>query len=99
MKLRHTKKTTFFVEYNDFDNFVKNHYGYGFEFCANHEAINGSSYRFEIKKKKLDTWDTKTINDFIKTGKLFGFFAQTLLTDLANKELIKEGLYIINASW
>ncbi len=44
MKLKAEKKSFFEVEYDDFNDFVNETYGGGFEFVAQHEGNNYSAY-------------------------------------------------------
>ncbi len=54
MELKTEKKTIFRVNSNEFDRFVKEIYRGNFEFVADHEANNDSSYEFSAPNMNMD---------------------------------------------
>ena len=96
--LNHKKRSVITVEHNDMDKFISEVYDRTFEFVADEEANNYSSYEFTVERKTLDDYDTKKLDGFKATGK-GQFLSLLLLTDLCNKGLIESGDYIIQVSW
>lgn len=98
MELKHEKKTVFIVDYYDLDTFVSKVYNQDFEFVADHEADNYSSYEFKIKPESIDEYHQKKIDAFVATGK-GARLARWLMTDMCNAGLIEAGSYLIKVSW
>ena len=101
--LRTTIETVHNLSDNDFDQFIKSVYGQPYEVVPDEEWNNYSSHRFNVEKKPytnnaLDVYDLKKLDTFIQTGKS-SYTAHILFRDLANRDLIEPGIYVINVSW
>lgn len=96
--LKHEKKVVITVDQCDLDKFISEVYDKPFEFVADEEANNDSSYEFSVKKEVLSEYDMRKLNEFKATGK-GQLLTGTLLADLCNKDLIEPGDYIIQTCW
>ena len=87
------------IEYDDLENFINKHYKFehSFEIPCDQEAGNGSNINISVKKEKFRKYDLQELKEFNGSNK--SFMLQTILTDLANKDLIEEGEYLISISW
>lgn len=84
------------VHWEDLDKFINFHFFNGekkFEFVADQEASNDSSYPFHVDGK-VDDYDTKQIDD----GETM-YMAQAYLEEACRRELIPPGQYLVNVSW
>jgi len=91
-------ETFIVVDYNDLNSFITKIYGIDFEIVEDQEMSNDSCITIKVKKEKLLSGD---IEELIKRkkDKYVIYILHTLLTDLVNKNLIKEGKYLIKVSW
>src|SRR5690606_9459132 len=96
--LKFTTETFFCVQDYDIEQFIKQHYNHDFSVSSDQEASNDTEHSFNVKKETLNKWDQETLNNFIKEGR-DGHSLRVILTDLANKDLIPEGTYLISVSW
>lgn len=97
--LKTTTKTVHYVDYNDFDNKVKEIYGHDFEIIADAECSNDSNLSSgRMVKRELDEYEAGRLAKFILTGKE-GWIWQAILQDMVNSNHAPEGEYIINVSW
>jgi hypothetical protein len=97
MKLKATRKTIFEVDYSDFDEFVEGIYGGNFEFVADHEANNYSSYDFTAPNMNRDfggEFEAK-----IRNGNFYNVPVHAIFNVLLKDGHIEEGEYIIKVSW
>lgn len=89
------------MEYDDFDNLVKKHYGdNGYEFLSDEEANNYSLYRYRVFKRLINwgEWEEKKFLKFIngeQTCKMASILFNRLLLD----GHIPEGQYLIECYW
>lgn len=100
MKLNHIKKSVIEVDYNDFDRFVNEIYfkPNEYEFVADHEANNYSSYIFRVNGKiSEDPWTQEEIKS-IRSGKPTRNTG-LLLNLLCADGHIEAGEYLINVFW
>lgn len=87
-KLKASRRVYFELSYQKFDEFVNKVYGEPFEFVYKMECLNDTVHSFEARKNpkfKSDGKMPKSVWD--------------IFTDLANKELIEEGEYLISVCW
>ena len=96
MKLKVTKKCIVEVEYDDFNDFVNETYGGGFEFVAQQEANNYSSYEFSAPNKAMFFGDE---GKDIRNGDYKNHSTHKIIQCLYEDGLIDEGEYIIKVSW
>lgn len=93
-------KTVHSVDYNDFEQAVKDYYGvddYSFPAdveCGNDVAITTG----DIVKTPLDEYEQEDLDDFRTTGEYCCIY-QTLLQDMVNNDVAPEGDYVIEVSW
>ena len=101
-KLRIRKEETFFIDWDDLDEIIKNTYGHDFSFIREEESPNDVSHEFSIIGQE-DEWgsidDEERIEEFIKTGKTSGHMTRTLMYDLSNRNIIPKGHYVVNVCW
>ena len=95
MELKSKKRIVIEVDYNDLENVIKDYYGHDFEIVADQEVGNESTLNIMVKKKELDKWSTKDMEEFQNTGR-GNFMLYKILTDLCNNDVIEEGQYIIS---
>lgn len=97
MKLKGEKKVIFEVDYSDFEDFVNEIYGGNFDFVADHEANNYSSYDFDAPNMNRDfggKYEAK-----IREGKFNGVPVHAIFNVLLKDGHIEKGNYIIKVSW
>lgn len=97
MKLKIEKKAIFKVDYNDFDRFVKDIYGGNFDFVADHEAENYSSYEFSAPNMNVDFGGV--YEEKIRGGRFSGVPVHALFNVLFKDGHIEQGDYIISVYW
>jgi hypothetical protein len=96
--LQFTTQTINTVGYSEFNRFVASVYGHRFEIVADQELSNDSQATFTAKKEALDEYDQERIDEFAATGK-YSYLTHTIFTDLANRDLIPEGEYLVEVCW
>jgi hypothetical protein len=97
MKLKSETKTIFKVEYSDFDNFVAEIYGGDFEFIAEQEANNYSSYEFSAPNMNIDFHGKQEAK--IRSGEFSNVSVESLFNVLLKDGHIEKGDYVINVFW
>lgn len=94
--LKKEKKTCFFVDYDDFNEFVRQVYGNGrYNFVAEQEANNYSIYRFDVDGRiaNYDQRDAEEIrNGHIDNNNL-------LFNVLCADGYIEPGEYLVEVYW
>lgn len=63
------------------------------------ESPNDTDYVQNVTKRQFDEYIQKTIDTNIKNGHFTCWELGTMLTDLANKNIIPQGNYVVNVSW
>jgi hypothetical protein len=96
MKLKAEKKSFFEVEYDDFNDFVNETYGGGFEFVAQHEGNNYSAYEFSAPNVAMFFGDE---GKDIRNGEYKNHSVHMIIQCLFEDGLIEEGEYLIKVSW
>ena len=86
------------MSYGWFERIVNDIYGVNYEFVADQEAHNDTSYEYDVHKRKFSEWENNSLDKFKKEGK-YSYMAGTILDDLCDKGVIEEGHYIIRVSW
>lgn len=93
------KKTSYFeVDYNDLDTFINKVYGIkGFSCAATEEWGNDSQHRVYVEKKPLASYDAPKVekNNILNAD----YNLRAIMQDLANRDLIEPGIYLINVCW
>lgn len=92
------KREFIVMDYSEFNNLIKKHYGKNYEFLPDQESNNDCLHKFIVEKRKLDDYDLEVLNKFKKTGAFYNL-ACTLFQDLCNKGILKEGDYLIEVCW
>jgi hypothetical protein len=101
------KKTVITVNADDLSNFLFEVYALpencDFELAANMEWSNYESHEYNVAKEEFGSWEQgkmKRWYEYVETGKEEpSFILRTLLVDLANKDIIEEGHYVIKVDW
>lgn len=88
------------VEYDDLDRAVSQAFGQSYEFVANEEANNYSSYPFnDIDGAPITSeYDQRKLDTFKETGR-GTFLARILLNEMCRLELIAPGDYLVKVFW
>jgi hypothetical protein len=81
------------VSYKDLEKFIEKVYGKRYNVVGGEQWNNDSNYSFIVKKRDINQWDQKKLDTFED------YSLDTILTDLANKKLIKTGNYLIRVYW
>jgi hypothetical protein len=95
-KLKYVKQNVFIVDSNDFDVFVNEIYGGNYEFVADHEANNYSSYQFDVPNMAMLYGDDAKE---IRSGKYRPNNTHKLFKVLHEDGFIESGKYIIKVYW
>lgn len=96
-KLKTKVKRIFEVDYSDFDEFVRAIYGGNFEFVADHEANNYSSYEFSCPNVHTDFGGKEEAS--IREGKYNDVSVHAIFNTLHKDGHIPAGDYIISVFW
>ena len=96
MKLKSVRKVIFEVDSDDFNEFVEHHYGGVFEFVAQHEANNNSSYSFDSPFSA--SFCCKESED-IRSGNYKRHSVYQVFRCLSEDGLIEDGEYLITTCW
>lgn len=97
MELKHTVKSTIYVDYYDLSSYLSERIGRDVEIV---DSGNDSDYSVTIVKEEIDDYDMKEVNKFLEKGWIsmeYGYHA--ILTYCANQGWLDEGDYIIQVSW
>lgn len=101
MELKMEKEECYIVDYNDLDNFINEYYSLKgvpeYYFVDDEEASNDNTYMFEVNGE-VDEYDETELEAFLN-GEAHEFMTGTLLNDLARKNVIPKGNYIITVCW
>lgn len=63
------------------------------------ESDNDTDYSVSVRKEKFDDYDQERLAKYIKSKHFPCDSLRLILTDLANKDIIPEGQYVITMSW
>lgn len=87
------------LEYGVFNEIIKEHFGLKeFEVVAAEEGRNDSSLTFTAKKGANYDYDRKGVEE-VKSGGNYTFKTAALVNDLADRDIIPEGKYVIDICW
>lgn len=99
MKLKHTKKIIFKVNYKDLEKFVSEIYDlYDYSFAAVEECGNDSTHEFNIDGK-IDDYDTDDIENILNSKSVNTYQNDLVLNLLCRGGHIEPGTYLISVSW
>ena len=90
-------ETKYTIDSFDFNDFLTSKYGGDFEFVAQEEANNGSSYKYTVDGK-LDNIDDNDIED-VRNGDYGDVQVCDILDVLCADGHIEAGKYLISVSW
>ena len=90
------KKEYILISYGEFEEIVKNTFGQDYEYTVdeNEEVINYTSRPYNVGNCGLSKHKQEQLDKFIKTGE-YKYLAQTLLTELYNRDILEAGEYLI----
>lgn len=97
-KLKMFSELTHFVGCNDFEEFVKHHYGREFSFVESKECGNNTDHAYTVTEDVSD-FDDREIREFKESGYTSYCMPSTLLNDLCRRGLIESGNYVISVCW
>lgn len=99
-ELKIETKTTYHVDWSELNRFVCEVYGVtGYNFAASEESGNDTSHEFTAEKRDWNEWDEADLVSFKSSNGTDSFVTGTLLDDLARRDLIPEGDYVVRVSW
>ncbi len=111
-ELQMKKKTVLYVDYSDLDTFICAEYGVTqYEFVADHEAGNMSSYEFDISGKTFrdkaesseahpeSEWDANAWKKWRASDGASGLMTRNILQDLCARGRIPAGEDTIHVFW
>lgn len=96
MELKKKTKTVHIVDYSDLESFIESIYGGNYEFVAEEEANNYSSYETSAPNKGMMWDDTE---EKIKQGNYNGISVHQLFNQLHKDGHVEKGDYLINVCW
>lgn len=92
--LQRIEKRTYEVDHGDLDSFIAEVYPDAcYNFCIDQEVDNDDYYEFEIVKRLLYPDELILLSEF-QNGDC-NFITHIVLTDLCNRGLIPDGMYVI----
>lgn len=75
---------------------VESYYGKELEMLG---CSNDTDMSFNIKKKKLDTYDESSLKNIVTRGHFEFGSLRLVLQDLVNHDVLPEGCYVVTMSW
>jgi len=98
--LKSIKKTTFHVDWDDFDKLVNDYYQppTRYKFVDDFESANDTTHELSASKGINDKWEKDDIKKFKENGQ-YGWLAPAILNDLCDDGIVEDGDYFIRASW
>ena len=97
-KLKYEEITYKQVEYHELEDLILHVYKQEYNIAAREEKSNDISLTYNVKKEELHEYYVYKLEKFIKTGK-GSYMLSSLLQDMCNRDIIKEGNYLIDISW
>ena len=95
MKKLGEKKTVICCDYNDVEDIIREEYDMlDYSLVASEECGNDQSLTFSVKKGSNDAYDKEEIAD-----KNWLYNTSLYLNDLADKDIIEEGEYLVRICW
>jgi hypothetical protein len=98
MELKHVKEMVISVDYNEFEKFVKKHYGGKYEFAPDEECNNDFSRRYVVNENGPDKWQKESLKTYKENGS-GSYLAYAFFQDLCHRKLIEPGVYLISVRW
>lgn len=97
MELKHTVKTTIYVDYFDLARYLSDKIGRDVEIG---DSNNDTDYSVALERGELSDWDMNYVNAFLNKGWIsmeLGYRA--VLNYCVNQGWLDEGDYVIEVSW
>ncbi len=92
-------KSVISCDYQDIEKLICEHYNKKeFSLVANEELSNHTSREFEIDGD-LDEDDLDDLKNFKNDGKYRHYITHILMNDLANKDILQKGEYVVDIFW
>lgn len=101
MNLNHTKEEVIVVEHYDLEKLIKSTYGTDYEIMSGEEVGSSqyaATYNIDVVKGELDEWEFEEVKDWMADG-TGSYILRSIMKDMANKDVIEEGTYIIGVNW
>ncbi len=95
MKLKAEVKTTIHVSYRDLEEFILHIYGRSLDIYEDIQMDRDHDECFFIKKVEPSKYDKRDLARWLSGKEEIGML-RTLLEDMANRDLIDEGIYYIH---
>jgi hypothetical protein len=102
VKLKARVQQVFYVEYGDWEKFINHHFGVTeYQIAVCEELSNDTTFKFTLTKatSRIDDYDAKRIEAFKQKNGDTTYMTQRLAQDLCMRDILPEGMYIINISW
>ena len=100
-KLNCEVKKIISTDYSDLEKLIQEVYSQEYEIMPSEEVGSSqyaATYTQNIKKGELNNFDKTKFEKWKSTGK-GSFILHVIMQDLANKDIIEEGEYIIDVNW
>lgn len=100
-KLILEKKEIYHIDYNDLQEFIREHYNRpDFNIICDMEWNNDASYVLQVCKDELEKCDKEEIESWkLDSYDSYHYIVPTLLNDLCNKGLVEEGEIYVSVCW
>lgn len=104
MELEMEKEEYYVVNYSDLNRFINKYYSLEkgspseYHFVDDEEANNDSSYTFSVNGE-VDEAEEEDLKGVLEDKLPFGFMTHTFLNDLARKDVIPKGSYLVTVCW
>jgi len=94
--LKHTIKQVISVDYSHMQDFIAK--TYNIDSFSILESPNDTTHEYDVDGK-VDKWDRDTLKDAIEGEGIEHYSLGVVLNDLAAKELILTGTYLVRVCW
>lgn len=100
MKLEMEREEYYIVRYSDLNKFINKYYSFETEysFADDQETYNDSSHQFTVTDEIAD-YEEEDLKDVLENKFPYSFMTGTFLNDLARKNIIPKGNYLIEVCW
>ncbi len=87
------------IDYNELEDIICQFYDLKmFSVVATEEWSNDEEHSYDVKKENLNNYQNKNIRE-LRHGENPMYCLNSILTDLANNDVLEEGKYLIDVSW
>lgn len=102
MKLEMEKEEYYVVDYDDLNKFINEYYSLSgtteYDIVDDYEADNDSIHTF-IVNGELDEGEEEDLKGVLEDDRIYCWMTDTFLNDLARKNVIPKGNYLIEVCW